>query len=114
MPSQALLTDPRAQAALLGLIEVRRNRAVVLRIMGHDTEAQAALTSATDLARGNGLSRPIVNARLYPHQWRDGGGTRAGRSGAERSAAIDCGVRPLAAWVETVWLRPICCGPDSW
>ena len=34
MPSQDLLTDPRAQAALLGLIEVRRNRAVVLRIMG--------------------------------------------------------------------------------
>ena len=65
MPSQALLTDPRAQAALLGLIEVRRNRSVVLRIMGHDAEAQAALTSANDLARGNGLSRPIVNARLF-------------------------------------------------
>ncbi|MGA9013769.1 MAG: CHAT domain-containing protein [Acetobacteraceae bacterium] len=65
MPSQDLLTDPRAQAALLGLIEVRRNRAVVLRIMGQDVEAQAALTSANDLARGNGLSRPIVNARLF-------------------------------------------------
>ena len=65
MPSQELLTDPRAQAALLGLIEVRRNRSVVLRIMGQDAEAQAALTSANDLARGNGLSRPIVNARLF-------------------------------------------------
>ena len=65
MPSQDLLTDPRAQAALLGLIEVRRNRAVVLRIMGRDEEANALLKSATDLARGNGLSRPIVNARLY-------------------------------------------------
>ncbi len=65
MPSQELLTDPRAQSALLGLIEVRRNRSVVLRTMGHDTEAQTALTSANDLARGNGLSRPIVNARLF-------------------------------------------------
>ncbi len=65
MPSQDLLTDPRARAALLGLIEVRRNRAVVLRIMGRDEEANALLKSATDLARGNGLSRPIVNARLY-------------------------------------------------
>ena len=65
MPSQDLLTDPRAQAALLGLIEVRRNRAVVLRIMGQREEANALLKSAADLARGNGLSRPIVNARLY-------------------------------------------------
>jgi CHAT domain-containing protein len=65
MPSQDLLTDPRAQAALLGLVEVRRNRAVVLRLMGRGEEANALLTSASDLARGNGLSRPIVNARLY-------------------------------------------------
>ena len=65
MPSQDLLTDPRAQASLLGLIEVRRNRAVVLRLMGRGEEANALLKSATDLARGNGLSRPIVNARLY-------------------------------------------------
>ncbi len=65
MPSQDLLTDPRAQAALLGLVEVRRNRAVVLRLMGRGEEADALLKSATDLARANGLSRPIVNARLY-------------------------------------------------
>ena len=65
MPSQDLLTDPRAQAALLGLIEVRRNRGVVLRLMGQTQEADAALASATDLARGNGLARPILNARLY-------------------------------------------------
>jgi CHAT domain-containing protein/tetratricopeptide (TPR) repeat protein len=65
MPSQDLITDPRAQSALLGLIEVRRNRSVVLRIMGRTQEADAVLTSATDLARGNGLARPIVSARLY-------------------------------------------------
>ena len=65
MPSQDLLTDPRARGALIGLIEVRRNRAVVLRLMGRRDEANTLLQSATDLARGNGLSRPIVNARLY-------------------------------------------------
>ncbi|HET6198419.1 MAG TPA: CHAT domain-containing protein, partial [Acetobacteraceae bacterium] len=65
MPSQDLITDPRAQSALLGLIEARRNRAIVLRVMGRGDEANAVLKSATDLARGNGLSRPILNARLY-------------------------------------------------
>lgn len=65
MPSQDLLTDPRAQAALLGLIEARRNRAVVLRMMNHPKQADAALQSAMDLARGNGLARPLLNARLY-------------------------------------------------
>ena len=65
LPSEELVTDPKAQSALLGLIEVRRNRGVVLRIMGRPQEADAVLKSATDLARGNGLARPIVNARLY-------------------------------------------------
>jgi CHAT domain-containing protein/tetratricopeptide (TPR) repeat protein len=65
MPSQDLVTDPKAQSALLGLIEVRRNRGVVLRIMGRPQEADVVLKSATDLARGNGLARPILNARLY-------------------------------------------------
>src|SRR5579871_6251132 len=65
MPSQDLLTDPRAQSALLGLIEARRNRAVVLRLMGRTKEADELLGSATDLARGNGLARPLLSARLY-------------------------------------------------
>jgi CHAT domain-containing protein len=64
-PDEGLLTDPRAQSALLGLIEVRRNRAVVQRVLGKPAEADALLKSANDLARGNGLARPIVNARLY-------------------------------------------------
>jgi CHAT domain-containing protein len=64
-PDEALLTDPRAQSALLGLIEVRRNRAVVLRVLGKPADADALLKSASDLARANGLARPIVNARLY-------------------------------------------------
>lgn len=64
-PSQGLLADPQAQSALLGLIEVRRNRAVVLRVMGKPAEADKLLQSADDLARGNGLARPIETARLY-------------------------------------------------
>ena len=65
MPSQELLTDPRAQSALLGLIEVRRNRGVVLRLLGKPQEADTVLRSANDLARGNGLARPLLTARLY-------------------------------------------------
>ncbi|HEY1936195.1 MAG TPA: CHAT domain-containing protein [Acetobacteraceae bacterium] len=65
MPNEELLTDPRAQTALLGLIEVRRNRAVLLRVLNHPKQADAMLTSATDLAEGNGLARPLLTARLY-------------------------------------------------
>src|SRR5690348_15240313 len=65
MPTQDLVTDPRARQALLGLIEVRRNRATVLRVMGKPQDADAVLQSASNLARGNGLSQPILNARLY-------------------------------------------------
>ncbi len=65
MPTQDLVTDPRARQALLGLIEVRRNRGTVLRIMGKPQDADAVLQSASNLARGNGLSQPILNARLY-------------------------------------------------
>jgi tetratricopeptide (TPR) repeat protein len=65
MPSQDLITDPTAQSALLGLIEARRNRSIVLRMLDRPQDADAVLKSATDLARGNGLARPIVSARLY-------------------------------------------------
>ncbi len=64
LPSQSLLTDPSAQGALLGLIEVRRNEAVVLHRLGSLKESQAMLASAERLARANGLARPIVAARL--------------------------------------------------
>lgn len=65
MPNEELLTDPRAQSALLGLIEVRRYRGIVLRLLGHPKQADAMLQSASDLARGNGLARPLLTARLY-------------------------------------------------
>ena len=64
-PDQGLISDPRAQSALLGLIEVRRNRAVLLRVIGKPKEADDLLKQASDLAAGNGLARPILDARLY-------------------------------------------------
>ena len=48
LPNRELLTDPQAQSALLGLIEARRYRGVVLRMMGRTAEADAALASASD------------------------------------------------------------------
>jgi CHAT domain-containing protein len=59
-----LLSDPAAQAALIGLIEARRNQAVALRVLDRPAESRAALASATRLAEGHGLARPILQARL--------------------------------------------------
>ncbi len=92
MPAQDLLTDPRAQSALLGLIETRRYRGVVLRSLGRNDEADAMLKSATDLARGNGLSRPLLNARLY----RTSGVTAAARGQDEQ--ALDDLIQSTAAF----------------
>jgi CHAT domain-containing protein/tetratricopeptide (TPR) repeat protein len=55
----------QTQLALLGVIEARRNRAVVLRLLGRPQEADALLASANDLARGNDLLTPALVARLY-------------------------------------------------
>jgi CHAT domain-containing protein len=64
LPNQDLLTNPSLQGALLGLIEARRNIALVLRRLHSLPESEAVLASATRLARANGLDRPIVAARL--------------------------------------------------
>jgi tetratricopeptide (TPR) repeat protein len=77
--NQDLLTDPAAQAALLGLIEARRNEALVLRREGKLSDSRTLLASATGLAEANGLIRPIVAARLY----RTGGVTAAAAGDAD-------------------------------
>ena len=64
-PNPELLADPRAQVAMIGLIEARRNRALVLRQMGHPEEAETLVDSAIDLAQANGIDRPMLSARLY-------------------------------------------------
>jgi CHAT domain-containing protein len=65
IPDQDLLADPAGQAALLGLIETRRNEALVLRDLGRLEESRTMLASASDLAEANGLARPILAARLF-------------------------------------------------
>jgi CHAT domain-containing protein/tetratricopeptide (TPR) repeat protein len=59
-----VLTDPAAQAALIGVIEARRNEAVALNSLGRTAEARTELASATAMAEGHGLARPILAARL--------------------------------------------------
>jgi CHAT domain-containing protein len=64
-PSAALVADPRAQLALIGLIEARRNRALLLLASGHVAESDALVRSAIELAEANGIARPMLSARLY-------------------------------------------------
>ena len=81
LANQDLLTDPAAQAALLGLIEARRNEALILRDQGRLADSRAVLTSATGIAEANGLVRPILAARLY----RTGGVTAAAAGDTTRA-----------------------------
>jgi CHAT domain-containing protein len=80
-PNPSLLADPRAQVAMIGLIEARRNRALALRALGRPDEAQALLASAETMARANGIDRPMLSARLYRTA-----GVTASNSGAEGQA----------------------------
>jgi CHAT domain-containing protein len=63
--NQALLADPEAQTALVGLVEARREEAVAMRELGRVKEANALLTAAAHLAEANGIARPALAARLY-------------------------------------------------
>ena len=58
------MIDPTAQSALIGLIEVRRYRAIVLRQLGRPADSEAAIASAQALARANQMAVPLVAARL--------------------------------------------------
>jgi CHAT domain-containing protein/tetratricopeptide (TPR) repeat protein len=68
LPDRGLLVDPVVQSSLLGIIEVRRNRAIALKEDGRDNEAEASLISAAELSRSNNLFQPIVTSRLYRTQ----------------------------------------------
>jgi CHAT domain-containing protein len=68
LPDRQLLVDPVVQSSLLGIIEVRRNRAIALKEAGRDDEAVASLISAANLSRTNNLALPIVTSRLYRTQ----------------------------------------------
>jgi CHAT domain-containing protein len=64
LTNQNLLTDPEAEPALVGLIEVRRMEGAVLRGLGQLQASDDMLGSASALAQTNGLARPILQARL--------------------------------------------------
>ncbi len=64
LSNRDLLTDVTTRAGLLGLIEVRRYRAVVLRSLGRFAESDVALKSASTLAAGNGMRQPVLTARM--------------------------------------------------
>ena len=57
-------TDRQNETALLGLIEARRNEAVVLRSMGRQADSDAAIAAARDLSRNARLEQPSLMARL--------------------------------------------------
>lgn len=63
--TQDLLIDPTVQTALMGVVEVRRNRAIALRGLGQTEASVAAMRSARALALANGLTASIIDARLF-------------------------------------------------
>lgn len=63
--SLQLYRDPVAHNALLGVVEVRRNRATALRLLGRPQESDAAARASAALAQASGLRDPALNARLY-------------------------------------------------
>ncbi len=64
IPNRGLLTDFATRSSLLGLIEVRRYESIVLRRLGQRDASIAALRSAETLAAGNGVTQPVLMARL--------------------------------------------------
>ncbi len=63
-PDRRLMVDPGLQSAMMGVIEVRRYRAIVLRSEGLTAESEASIASARALAQANGMVMPLVSARL--------------------------------------------------
>jgi CHAT domain-containing protein len=68
IPDHQLLIDPVVQSSVLGIIEVRRNRAIALEEADRPDDAAKSLASAADLSRANNLLLPIVTSRLYRTQ----------------------------------------------
>ncbi len=64
LADQQGLADPQTEAALMGVVEVRRNEANILKWQGHGPESEIMAQSAVDLARARGWSQPVVTARL--------------------------------------------------
>jgi CHAT domain-containing protein len=108
LSGQAVL-DPSARAALSGLIEVRRNRAILLQALGRSEQAASMLRSALDLAQGNSLAVPTFTARLYRNsaitQAALGNGTVALTDFDASSAAFNLSLPQSKPLAETNLLR---------
>ncbi|HYZ33070.1 MAG TPA: CHAT domain-containing tetratricopeptide repeat protein [Crenalkalicoccus sp.] len=83
----ALLADPSAQSALLGLSETRRNVAVALTRLGRANEASSLVEQSRALLTRAGLEQGVLTARSLRTE-----ATAAARLGEDRVAA-----RQLAA-----------------
>ncbi len=64
LQNREVLADPTVRAALAGAVEVRRYRALALRVLGRPQDADIALQSARTLTAGNNLRDPIELGRL--------------------------------------------------
>lgn len=64
LPDRDLVADPQVRGAVLGVVEVRRYKAIALRSLGRLDEADAQIVSARALAQANNLTEPVVTARL--------------------------------------------------
>jgi CHAT domain-containing protein len=96
LPSREMLSAPATRTALLGLIEVRRREAALLRRAGRTAESAAALQAANDLVNGNGLRQPVITARMA----RTGAGIVAQTVGAD--AAADEYARAAAVFAQAL------------
>ena len=97
LPNRDLLTDVSIRTALLGTVEARRYEAIVLRDLGRFGEADVMLTSASDLARGNGLRQPVLTARLARTEAENAaaqGHPADAAAGFERATRVFAGVLP--------------------
>lgn len=64
LPDRDLVADPQVRGGLVGVVEVRRYRSLVLRGLNRADEAEQQLLSARTLAKGNDLRDPAETARL--------------------------------------------------
>ena len=103
LPQEEVLIDPAQRAALIGAVEVRRYRAIVLRDLGRLPESEAAMVSSAGLASAYRLRQPILTARLYRTAATTagtGGEVGAALAGLSRSSAdfnvALPGTRPIA------------------
>ncbi len=100
-PGGPLLVNPVERSALVAVVEVARNRAIVLRALGRPDEARTEAEQAAALANGAGLNQRMMTARLFRTLASSGTGDPGAslaaltRSGRDFDAAVP-GSRPVA------------------